>query len=220
MLNGEGFVSIGSSEVDPSARVCLGAVIGKPFRPLLDTSTETGTEVKTIIGPNAYVGYHSVIGAGSTLADGVIVDDYCSIESDVVVGPKTLVVYRAQICNEARVGAGCVIGGFVAERVVIGDRVRVFGKIIHSQRNPTLGWDAPEALEESAIVEADAFIGFDALVAGKVVVGTMAYVCAGAIVTRDVPSRYVAYGVNKIVPVNEWKGPLSRSPFFVQRRNE
>jgi UDP-3-O-[3-hydroxymyristoyl] glucosamine N-acyltransferase len=220
MLSDKGFLTIGSCDVHPSARVCIGAVIGKPFRPLLETALEAEAEPKTIIGPNAYVGYYSVIGAGSALDDSVIVDDYCSIESDVRIGARTLVVYRAQICNEACVGSDCVIGGFVAERVVIGDRVRVFGKIIHSHRDPTLGWDAPGALEESAIVEPDAFIGFDALVAGKVVVGSKAYVCAGAIVTRDVPSHYVAYGVNKMVPVDQWKGLLSRSAFFANRRDE
>lgn len=216
----EGFVSIGSCEIDSTARICLGAVIGKPFRPLLDSNAQTEADAKTIIGPHAYVGYHSVIGAGSTLSDGAIVDDYCSIENDVIVGPRTLVIYRAQICNEAAIGANCVIGGFIAERVVVRDRSRVFGKIVHSQRNPSLGWDDPDAVEESAVVDADAFIGFDALVAGKVVIGTMAYVCAGAIVTRDIPARHVAYGVNRIVPREQWKGPLAQSPFFAQKRGQ
>lgn len=221
MLSADGYVCIGRCEIDRSARVCMGTVVGKPFRPLVDAvGTETEVECKTHIGPNCYVGYYSVIGAGSTIADGVIIDDYCAIEGDVVIGPKSLLIYRAQICNEARLGSGCVIGGFVAERVVIGDRVRLFGKIVHSQRDPTRAWDAPGSTEESAIVEADAFVGFDALVAGKVVIGSKAYVCAGAIVTRDVPPRHVAYGVNKIVPAADWKGPLCRSPFFDQRPGE
>ncbi|MBI4556878.1 MAG: hypothetical protein HY706_04780 [Candidatus Hydrogenedentes bacterium] len=213
MLNVEGYVAIGRCDIDRSARVCMGAVIGKPFRPLIDVA-ELETDCKTTIGPRTYVGYYSVVGAGSSLGEGVIIDDYCVIEEDVVVGPRSLVIYRAQICNEARVGSGCVIGGFVAERVVIGDGVRLFGKVVHSQRDPTRGWDAPDSTEESAILEEEAFVGFDALVAGKVVIGSRAYVCAGAIVTRDVPRMHVAYSVNRIVPVADWKGPLSRSPFF------
>jgi len=220
-LNTDGYVSIGRCEIDRTAQVCLGAVVGKPFRRLLDTeATETQAEFTTHIGANSYVGYYSVIGAGSSIADGVIIDDYCAIEGEVAVGHRSLVIYRAQICNEARVGSGCVIGGFVAERVLIGDRVRLFGKIVHSQRDPTRAWDALDSAEESAIVEADAFVGFDALVAGKVVIGSKAYVCAGAIVTRDVPPGHVAYGVNKIVPAAEWKGPLCRSPFFQRRPAE
>lgn len=220
MLNVERVAYIGSCDIDPSGRICPGAVIGKPFRPLIDTHTEAGPDRKTTLGPNTYVGYYSMIGVGSTLRENVIVDDFCAIEEDVVVGPRSLVIYRAQICSEAQVGAGCVIGGLVAERVVVGDRARLFGKIIHSQRDPTRGWDAPDATEESAIIEPDAFIGFDALVVGKVVIGSMAYVCAGAIVTRDVPPRHVAYGANRIVPAAEWRGSLSRSRFFAQGRIE
>lgn len=211
---------MGSCDIDRSARICIGAVIGKPFRPLIDAGPESEADCKTTIGPHTYIGYYAVVGEGSTLGEGVIVDDNCAIESDVIVGPRSLVIYRSQICNEARVGSRCVIGGFVAERVVVGDGVRLFGKVVHSQRDPTPGWDAPEATEESAIVEEEAFVGFDALVAGKVVVGSRAYVCAGAIVTRDVPPRHVAYGVNKVVPAAQWKGPLSRSPFFDRRVGE
>jgi len=219
-MNAQGYVAIGSCDIDRSACICMGAVIGKPFRPLIDADLESEASCRTTIGPNAHVGYYAVVGEGSTLKEGVIVDDNCAIETDVIVGPRSLVIYRAQVCSEARVGTGCVIGGFVAERVVIGDGVRLFGKVVHSQRDPTPGWDAPEAAEESAIVEEGAFVGFDALVAGKVVVGSGAYVCAGAIVTRDVPSRHVVYGVNKIVPAAQWRGPLSRSPFFDRRVGE
>jgi acetyltransferase-like isoleucine patch superfamily enzyme len=138
------------------------------------------------------------------------------IESDVTIGERSLVIYRAQICNEAQVGRGCVIGGFIAERVTVGDQVRVFGKIVHTQHDPSSGWDAPASMEPSATLERGAFVGFDALVVGNVVIGAMAYVCAGAIVTRDVPSKHVAFGINKIVPFEEWKGALARSPFFAK----
>lgn len=219
MLTGKGFVTVGSCEIDANARVCAGAVIGKIFRPLLDAAAEPETVGATIIRSDAYVGYFAVVGAGSVLSEGVIVDDYCSIESDVKIGERSLVIYHSQICNEARVGRECVIGGFIAERVVVGDGVRVFGKIVHSQHDPSAGWDAPASAEPSATLEPGAFVGFGALVVGGVVIGRMAYVCAGAIVTRDVPARHIAFGVNKVVPSNEWKGGLARSPFFSSRRD-
>lgn len=207
------FVKLGECQIDDSARICSGAVLGKPFRPLLDGDAEQ-ILVPTVIGPNAYVGYYAIVGSGSVLSSGAIVDDHCSIESEVTIGDRSLVIYRAQICNEARVGRDCVIGGFVAERVVVGDRARVFGKVVHSQHDPSRGWDAQEAMEASAVVEAGAFVGFDALVIGEIVVGAKAYVCAGAIVTRNVPAGHVASGLNKIVPFDEWNGPLARSTYF------
>jgi serine acetyltransferase len=101
----------------------------------------------------------------------------------------------------------------MAERVTIGDRSRIFGKIVHSQHNPRLAWDAAEAQEPSAAISNDVFIGFDAIVIGKIAVGTGAYICAGATITRDVPPGHIAYGVNKIVPPSEWPGPLRTSAF-------
>ena len=80
--------------------------------------------------------------------------------------------------------ANVLIGGFVAERVVVGDRSRVFGKIVHSQHNPKIAWDAPEAEEGSAVIEEDVFIGFDAIVVGEIKVGAGAYICAGATVNQ------------------------------------
>ncbi len=210
----DGFVRRGACRIDHTARICAGAVIGKRFRPLLEGDSDGHAAEPTVIGPNTYIGHYAVVGSGSVLSSDVIVDDYCSIESDVTLGERCLVIYRAQICNEANVRNGCVIGGFIAERVVVGDRVRIFGKVVHSQHDPTLGWDAPEVTEASAVIGNDAFVGFDAMIIGGVSVGERAYVCAGAIVTKDVPARHVACGVNRMIPFDQWPGPLARSPFF------
>lgn len=216
MLNDDCFARIGKCFIDPTVKICTGAVIGKPFRPLIGI-TVNDEELETVIGPQGYVGYYSLVGSGTVIEAGVVLDDFSVIECSVNIGQNALVIYHAQICNEARIGRDCVIGGFVAERVVVGNRSRVFGKIVHSQHNPSLRWDAPEAEEGSATIEDDVFIGFDAIVIGQVNVGAGAYICAGSIVTRNVPSRYVAYGVNKIVPHSEWRGPLHRSAFFQPR---
>jgi serine acetyltransferase len=213
------YESIGSCKIDASARICSGAIIGKSFRPLLKGRAEERTEETTVIGQNTYVGYYVVLGAGTVLAQGAIIDDHCIVETDVYIGSGSLLIYRAQVCDDAKIGSHCVIGGFVGERVVVGDRARIFGKIVHAQHNPTVDWDAPQAREPSPVVEAGVFVGFDALVIGEVVLGTMAYVCAGAIVTRDVPERHIAYGVNKIIPFTAWKGRLGRSPFFLGSTN-
>jgi acetyltransferase-like isoleucine patch superfamily enzyme len=214
------FTRLGDCEIYTTARVCQGAIIGKPFRPLLDERGQAEPGGRTVIGANSYVGYFAIVGAGSVLSEGVIIDDYCAIESDVTIGRKSLVIYRSQICNEAQVGSRCVIGGFIAERVVVGDEVRVFGKIIHTQRNPSVPWDAPESEEPSAVLEIGAFVGFNALVVGGVRIGRRAYVCAGAIVTQNVPAEHVAFGVNKVIPASEWTGGLGRSPFFCSSKDE
>jgi acetyltransferase-like isoleucine patch superfamily enzyme len=127
------------------------------------------------------------------------------------------VIYRAQICNDVRVGDECVIGGFVGERSVIGRKCRIFGKLVHLQHEPHKGWDDDDVAEPSPRVEDGAFIGFNAIVAGGITIGERAYVCAGAIVTKDVPDRHVASGKNRIAHFSRWKGPLKDSEFFIER---
>ena len=160
------------------------------------------------------MGYYSLIGAGTELGSRVIVDDQCSVECDVVIGERTLVIYRAQICSEATIGSGCVVGGFVAERTTIGDRARVFGKFVHSQHHPNSGWDSDESIEPSAVVGAGAFVGFGAKVIGRVNLGGGCYVCAGAIVTKDVPPGFIVRGVNELIKPEKWGGTLGQSDYF------
>lgn len=213
MVDNIPFVRIGKCLIDPSAQISPGAIIGKQYRPLVGLPKDD-IEEQTVIHRNVFIGYYAVIGAGTIIEEGAIIDDSSVIECEVYVGKSTLVTYQSQVCNEAHIGMNCVIGGFVAEGVVIGDRSRVFGKIVHSQHHPNLPWDAPESEEKSAVIESDVFIGFDAIVVGGVRLGRGSYVCAGAIVTRNVPSGYVVHGVNRFVPFSDWPGPLRDSPFF------
>ena len=207
------FTTFGRCQLHRTAEICDGALIGKPFRRLLD-GTQEPLAKKTVVGRQAYIGHNAIVGNGSTISDRAIVDDFCIIESRVVVGRKSLVIYRAQICNEALIGDECVIGGFVGERTQVGNRCRIFGQVVHLQHEPHKGWDDEEVSEPAATIRDDAFIGFGALVAGGISIGRNAYVCSRAIVTKDVPTKNIAYGVNQFVPFFKWKGRLRRSEFF------
>lgn len=212
MKTRDDFLVLGGSEIDQSSQIMKGAVIGKPFRKLLEGEWKHNEQ--TIIAENTYIGYYSVIGGGSKIRAGTIIDDHCIIESEVGIGEKTLVIYKAQICNEAQIGNNCIIGGFIGERTLVGNNCRIFGQLIHNQYNPLLGWDSDEATENSAVIEDGVFIGFNAMVIGEVKIKKRAYICAGAIVTKDVPALSIVTGVNKIQCNSQWSGRLSASNFF------
>ncbi len=170
-------IRLGVCDIHPSATVLPGAIIGKPYRVLLD-GTHDDDGGRTVIDAQTYVGCWSIVGAGSCLERGVIVDDHCLIESRVLVGSGTLITYRAHLCCDVKIGPDCVVGGFVGERTQIGARSRVFGDIVHSQRDPTRGWDDEESMEDSAVIEEGSFVGFGAVVIGSPRIGPRAYVCA------------------------------------------
>ncbi|MBU0578239.1 MAG: hypothetical protein ABIJ30_01220 [bacterium] len=213
MIDNNSVIILGESIIDPSAQICSGVIIGKPYRKFLDGTQE---EIdRTIIDKNTYVGYYSVIGTGSRISTNVIIDDHCIIESRVIVGQKSLITYRSQLCNDVIIGEECIVGGFIGERTQVGSGCRIFGSIVHLHHNPLLGWDDDDATEGSSIIKDRAFIGFGAKVVGNVTIGCRAYICAGAIVTMDVPEAHIASGTNQIVHFSEWKGELKDSPFFI-----
>ena len=110
------FTLIGSCKIERSAVIKKGAIIGKPFRRFLD-GTQESTK-KTILNKGVFVGFYSIIGTGSEIGSDSIIDDFSVVESRVKIGKKTLLIYHAQVCNDARIGNNCVIGGLIGERTI------------------------------------------------------------------------------------------------------
>lgn len=210
-----GALLLGDCQLADNVTIRSGAVIGKSSRPMIGRSEgrEKPVDKRTTLCHEVYIGYYTTVGNGAHVGAGAVVDDFCSIGARTHIGAGTLITHRAQVSSCVVVGQNCVVGGFIAERVLIEDGCRVFGKLVHSQLNPTLGWDDGDAEEPSAVICARAFIGCDAVIIGNVRIGSGAYVCAGAVITKDVPAGYIARGFNELIAFEDWQGPLSRSPF-------
>ena len=117
------------------------------------------------------------------------------------------------------VGDGSVIKGHIGDGARIGARCRVAGDLIHRQLDPSLDWDDPGSEEAAPIVQDGAFVGWRALVVGGVNIGAGAYVCAGALVTTDVPAGRIASGRNQITHPSQWRGALGKSHFFAHENS-
>lgn len=204
-------------EVELETPVSIGefSIIGKPPRlPSID-GQQVGAPQRlggTVIGRGSVLGSYVLVEQGARIGRGCIVETGSVIESGVSIGEGSFIVHGARVGADASVGADCVIGGFVAERSVIGNHCRVLGKLIHRQLDPTVGWD--EASEPSPVLDAHVFVAATAVVIGQVRLASHVYVVAGAVVTKDVPPRSIVHGRNCIVEARNWRGPLSRSPFW------
>lgn len=192
------------------------ALVGEPMRPLQGmvwSEWDPPTRAPRLADP-VYVGAFCIVGEGAELARGVILDAYCVVGRGATIGADTLLTYRAEVCGHASIGQRCVIGGLISEDCMIGDDCRVLGDIVHVHTNASMSWDHHDPPEPSATIRDRTFVGVNATVVGGITLGPNAYVCAGAVVTRDVPPRHVVSGVNSMVPFDEWRGPLAESPFF------
>jgi len=162
------------------------------------------------IGNNVSIKNFSCIEEDVEIGNSVSMDAYSYIGKNVIICDHALILYGAEIYDNAKIGKYSRIGGFVAENTIIGDYVTVFGKLIHSFRDPT-HWDGDE---EPPKIDDFVVIGFNALVIGDVSIEKHVYIAAGAIVTKDVPQDSIVSGVNNIIPIKSWKGAMQNSPFW------
>ena len=171
----------------------------------------------TTIGSECRIASQVVIYEGTSVGDGVSMDDRSRIGFDCSIGNNTQIQYAAQICDRIMIGANCVISGFICDGSTIADHAIVFGTLVHEFTQPETAWGIVEA---PPIIHEHAVVGFNAIVVGGVSVGQNSYVAAGAIVTRDVPPKCVAVGTNKFIPWNEWKGRKLSKAFWDRKNSE
>ena len=179
---------------------------------VIGISRDNNNHSPVVIGDYVVIGSHVTIYKGAKIGRSTYVEDYALIGENVHIGENTRIIYGAKIYDDARISSNAIVGGFVCERAYIGDYSRVFGELLHFHREPHLGWN--DIIEDSPIIEDHVFVGFGAKVIGGIKVGRCSYIVAGAIVTRDVPSQSIVYGINKIIHYSEWRGKLRDSLFF------
>lgn len=171
-----------------------------------------GKSEVTRIGSRTCIGTHVLIEEGVDIGEDCIVESHSVIGAGVNLGNNTIIVSSTKVLGRVQIGNGCVVGGVVSENSVIGDYCRVFGNLIHKQCSPHLSWD--NNIESAPKLASSVFVGQSANLIGPVVIGEHVFVCAGAIVTKNIPPNSVVKGVNEIIPISNWKGMLSQSPFL------
>lgn len=200
---------MGDSRIHPTA------ILEAPFRSFQGARSPVGIpERPSIIEEDVEIGPWCVIGKGAVLHSRVVIEAFCMVDPNATIGADSLLIYRAMVGGEAVIGKNCVIGGQIGEGCIVGSHSRVFGRLIHKQLDTTEPWDEHELPEPSPRVEDESFVGVGALIIGGVTIGPRAYVCAGAIVTRDIPTDHIAYGCNLIIHANRWPGKLADNPMF------
>lgn len=146
------------------------------------------------IGDSCRIASHSIIGEGTSLGPGVVLEEYSRVGYGCDIGAGTRVMYQAQVCDRVTIGSNSRVGGFLGDASAVGRHVSIFGSLVHDYRAPHGGWDIHEL---SPVIRDRSVIGMGAVVIGGVTVGPNSYVAAGAIVTRDVPPQTMVTGLNQ-----------------------
>lgn len=199
--------------VNPAPQIARTAIIGNPYRPLLD-GRQLRIDHDTVIEAGVWIGHYTTIGEGVKICADSILEDFVGVQARTFIGSRVLVSARSWLGIGVTVNNDSVVKGHIGDNSWIGAHCRVSGDLIHRQLDPSLPWDDPAAEESAPTIENGAFIGWRAVIVGGVKIGAGAYVCAGALITRDVPAGHIAWGRNQIVHPRDWRGELGKSPFF------
>jgi acetyltransferase-like isoleucine patch superfamily enzyme len=201
----------------PAAYIAPTAIIGNPFRPLLD-GREVRVDRETEIGAGVWIGHFATVGQGVRIGAGSMLEEFVVIQALSEIGSRVVVTSRSRICMGVTVGDDSVIRGHIGDNSRVGAGCRIAGDLIHRQLDPSIPWDDPTVDEPAPQIGDGAFVGWRALIVGGVNIGEGAYICAGALITKDVPAWHVAHGRNQIEHPDNWPGTLGKSPFFSQQR--
>jgi len=146
----------------------------------------------------------------------IFVQPSAHVDDGAVVGDGTKVWHFCHVMAGAIVGRDCSLGQnvFVADGVSIGDRVKVQNNVsiyegvmleddvfcgpsmvFTNVRNPRSAFPTPSGRYQTTLVRRGATIGANATIVCGVTIGEWAFVAAGAVIVKDVPSHAVMAGV-------------------------
>jgi UDP-2-acetamido-3-amino-2,3-dideoxy-glucuronate N-acetyltransferase len=158
------------------------------------------------------------------------------VDAGAQIGANTRIWHWTHVCGGARIGANCSLGQnvFVANRVTIGNNVKIQNNVsvydavtleddvfcgpsmvFTNVINPRSAVSRKHDYRET-VVKRGATIGANATILCGHVIGTHAFIGAGAVVTRDIAAKTLAVGNPAVVKgeavMNEF------SPYPARRR--
>jgi UDP-2-acetamido-3-amino-2,3-dideoxy-glucuronate N-acetyltransferase len=150
------------------------------------------------------------------------IDPTADVDESAQIGPRTIVWHLAQVRENARLGADCIVGrgAYVGPGVIIGDRVKLqnYALVYEPARLEDEVFIGPAAVlvndtyPRSAdvtgklkrtsdwealgvVIRHGASVGARAVIGAGLIVGRFALVAAGAVVTKPVPDFALVAGV-------------------------
>jgi acetyltransferase-like isoleucine patch superfamily enzyme len=171
-------------------------VIGKSPSLGAQSSAPLDVPPRTTIENDSAVLAGAVIFAGARLGAGAIACDQCQIRERAVIGAATVVGRGSAVDNDVRIGARVRVqtNCYLTAYMEIEDDVFV-GPGVTTTNDHAMGrMDEGQPLEPPRLQRA-CRIGGGAVLCPGVEIGEEAFVAAGALVTRDVPSRAVVMGL-------------------------
>lgn len=170
-----------------------GSVV-EPFSEIGRPSSNRVEYPPTVIGAHCLIRSHTTVYTGVRMGDrvqsghGVLVRECNVLGDDCSIGTNSVLEHGNHIGERVRIHTGCFL-----ELVTVEDDVFIGPRVVFAD-DPHPPCPEYERCRRGAVVRSGARIGANATILPGVEIGANALVGAGAVVTKDVPSRAVVVG--------------------------
>jgi len=178
-------------------------VLGKQPR-LGSRSTSKKVDLPPLVlGSNVAVCTGSIVYAGTTIGDRVIIGDLASVRERCTVGDDTVVGRGTCVENEVAIGARNSIQSncYITRASVLEDDVFIAPCVSTTNDNFMGRTEKRHELLKGATIRRGARVGGGAVLLPGIEIGEEAFIAAGALVTKNVPSGKVVAGL----PARVWR---------------
>jgi UDP-2-acetamido-3-amino-2,3-dideoxy-glucuronate N-acetyltransferase len=192
------------TEIGDFVRIDDNTVIGKlPMKAATSATTKEQQLSPAKIGDNCLIGTSVVIYAGAVLGEKILVADLSTIRENVTVGDFTIVGRGVAIENFCKVGAYCKLetNVYITAYSELADRCFIAPCVATSNDNYMARSKERFKHFKGVTVKRGGRIGLNATILPGKVIGEDSQVAAGAVVTRDTPSKKIVLGV----PAKVWR---------------
>ncbi|PCI19438.1 hypothetical protein COB64_03845 [Candidatus Wolfebacteria bacterium] len=191
-------VEVGSNTIIEASSI-IGKLLRDDLRSILipeKHTTSTDQKIVTTVGSHCHIQAGTIIYSGASLGNNVICGEQSYIGRGACIGNNTKIHYRAQIFKRVSIGSHSRIGGFVCNDCVIGDYSSVYGSLVHKYLKHGVAEENP--LDSSPKIGNNVIIAFNSTIIGGINIGDNSYICAGAVVTKDIPPNVIVKKINQI----------------------
>ncbi len=173
-----------------------GVVLGKSPKLARSSTASTAALAPLEIADGAVVCCGAIVFAGARLGQGAIVGDQAYVRERAEIGPGAVIGRGSTVDNDVRIGARAKIQTdvYVTAYSVVEDDVFVGPGVCMTNDSTMSRHDKSYALRGPVLRRA-CRVGGGVVLTPGVEIGEEAFVAAGAVVTKDVPTRAVVMGV-------------------------
>jgi UDP-2-acetamido-3-amino-2,3-dideoxy-glucuronate N-acetyltransferase len=192
------------TEIGDLVRIDDNTVIGKlPMKAATSATTKEQELPPAKIGDNCLIGTSVVIYAGSELGNKILVADLSTVRENVKIGDFTIVGRGVAIENFCKVGSYCKLetNVYITAYSELEDHCFIAPCVATSNDNYMARSKERFKYFKGVTVKKGGRIGLNATILPGKVIGEDSQVAAGAVVTKDTPSKKIVLGV----PAKEWR---------------